>query len=300
MLISILAALFASTYPLSRPERLEANIFDWFPVLVEDCARAVDGNHALLAVADDRHASKKVMVGNFGIDRHFDLLLPEKGGLVIVKDDRVAEELVPRANYGAGFKRDMAFKLTEVSNRFIDPDNLVVSETAHVGRWGAPTIFPDGLQEKSVRYDRPVLIFAAHGPPHAAAREKPRAVGMQGLPRIIGRFTSGLGALLSFQQRPNQKAGAEGAEGRPNPRREYLVFGGISSPYLGIQIAGIVLLAFACCSVTGYSLFRRLQDDHGKWRWTVLAVVSGLCGLFFWGWGWGWAGNPLSAWGLAP
>lgn len=100
-----------------------------------------------------------------------------------------------------------------------------------------------------------------------------------------------------FVESPNNKGGSGEAENSPKPRRKYLFFGGIRSPYLGIQIAGIVLAAFSLSALTGFCLFRTFNYGHGKRLWLTASVLSGLLGLFFWGWGW--AGNPLSAWGLA-
>ena len=51
-------------------------------------------------------------------------------------------------------------------------------------------------------------------------------------------------------------------------------------------------------AICGYALFRRFDYGHRKWLWTGLGIISGTTSLFLWGWGW--AGNPLSAWGLAP
>ncbi len=100
-----------------------------------------------------------------------------------------------------------------------------------------------------------------------------------------------------FEQSPNDQKSSKATENRSNPGRKYLLFGGIRSPYLGIQIAGIVIAAGGFSALAGYGLFRRFNYGNRKWRWTALATASGMLSLFFWGWAW--AGNPLSAWGFA-
>lgn len=123
------------------------------------------------------------------------------------------------------------------------------------------------------------------------SRAKPSTISLSSITGDLVRF-------LRFQQCPDNQASADEAEESGKPRRKYLFFGGISSPYLGLQIAGIVGAAFGLSACCGYSLFRAFNHGNRKWRWRALATLSGLLSLFFWGWGW--AGNPLSAWGLAP
>ncbi len=114
----------------------------------------------------------------------------------------------------------------------------------------------------------------------------------------ISRVASNLVGLSRKAQGPNDEYRSDETENGSEPSRRYLFFGGLGSPYLGIQIAGIVLAAFSLSALTGVSLFRAFDNGDSKGIWLPIAVASSFAGLFFWGWAW--AGNPLSAWGLAP
>ncbi len=104
--------------------------------------------------------------------------------------------------------------------------------------------------------------------------------------------------IARFNQSPNDQTRSHERQNGGEPRRKYLLFGGIGSPYLGLQVFGIVILAFGftCLSVFGIRL--ALDDPNRQGRllgWAILSVGL-LGGLLFWGWGW--TGHPLRAWGL--
>lgn len=117
--------------------------------------------------------------------------------------------------------------------------------------------------------------------------------------QLLGGGSSGdvVGVACQAQCHQDKDCSNE-TENGCKPRREYLFFGGISSPYLGIQIARIVLAALGFAAGTSVSLLRGFEYNYIKVRWLLLATLSGFLSLFFWGWAW--AGNPFSAWGLAP
>ena len=121
------------------------------------------------------------------------------------------------------------------------------------------------------------------------------------LPRLVSRTSIFSGrysiSFPSLVKCPNNQQGSNKAKKSSNPSRKYLIFGGIRSPYLGIQIAGIMLLAFGFTAIASYSLFRRFNYGNRKWRWILLGLASSACALFFWGWAWG--GHPLLVWGVA-
>lgn len=119
--------------------------------------------------------------------------------------------------------------------------------------------------------------------------------------RALDRIDDSLGDLVRLAaqgQRPNYKDCSDATQNSRKPRRAYLFFGGVSSPYLGIQITCLAFAAFGFSALSGLSLFRAFDNGDNKWIWLPVALVSALSGLFLWGWAW--AGNPLSAWGLAP
>jgi hypothetical protein len=100
-----------------------------------------------------------------------------------------------------------------------------------------------------------------------------------------------------FSETPYNQKRTEKRENGPEPSRKYLFFGGISSPFLGLQIFGIVLVGFgfACLGVFGIAL--ALDDPDRKRRilgWICLCI-GGAGGLFLYGWAWG--GNPWLVWG---
>ena len=114
----------------------------------------------------------------------------------------------------------------------------------------------------------------------------------------ISGVTSRSRTLSGFEKGPDQQGCTEGAQDCPKPRRKYLFFGGLSSPFLSVQICGIVLVAFSLSALVGHSLFRCFENNDWKPKWLLLALPRALASLFFWGWGR--AGNPLRAWGLVP
>ena len=129
-----------------------------------------------------------------------------------------------------------------------------------------------------------------------------RNVGPELFLARLSRPTNGVpGYAISgsgLQQGPDYQDGPKGRQKRGKPTREYLLFDGISSPYLGVQILGIMLAAFGLSSLSGYSLFRAFDHSHrNRASWIALAAASGVCGLTFYGWGW--MGHPLRFWGLA-
>lgn len=138
-------------------------------------------------------------------------------------------------------------------------------------------------------------VFPKHYPLHKNVSPK-LSIGS-----VLG---DGVGFLGKDQRCQNKKC-SDKTENGPKPCRYYLPFSGcsttltsISSPYLGVQIFCIVLAAFFFSSITAYGLIRRFDDGDRKAGWIWLASFGAVLGLFFWGWAW--AGNPLSAWGLAP
>ena len=77
------------------------------------------------------------------------------------------------------------------------------------------------------------------------------------------------------------------------------MFGGIRSPYLGIQVLGIMGVGLGFAGLTVLSVIRTIDNRYRQRRigWCALAVVSALCGLTLYGWAW--TGHPLRLWGLA-
>lgn len=134
--------------------------------------------------------------------------------------------------------------------------------------------------------------------PSDTGLHQPGAFGVKCIPCALGGGFSGRTRFARFEQSPHEKSGAERTKDRAHPSREYLFFGGIRSPYLGVQIAGVVLAAFGFSALASYCFFRAFNNFHGKWTWGLNGVCAFAIGLLFWGWSW--AGNPLSAWGLAP
>jgi hypothetical protein len=110
-------------------------------------------------------------------------------------------------------------------------------------------------------------------------------------------LSKGIGAP-SLSEAPNYQQRTQKRQYGSEPSRKYLFFGGISSPFLGLQIFGVMLIGFgfACLSMLGIT--RALDDPDRQrrifgWVWLCVGCAGGL---FFYGWAWG--GNPLLVWGL--
>lgn len=125
----------------------------------------------------------------------------------------------------------------------------------------------------------------------------------------LGRFGDGEAHFLglirasapSLQQRPQEQEGASSAEYHGQPSGRYLVFGGIRSPYLGIQIGGIMACGVAFLALCALGCFRLFDYQDGQRlvrvnSW-VYAIVGGIGGMTFYSWGI--MGHPLRFWGLA-
>jgi hypothetical protein len=74
--------------------------------------------------------------------------------------------------------------------------------------------------------------------------------------------------FASFSEIPNQEQSSGESQKRYDPHRRYLFFGGPRSPYLGLQIFGIMLIGLGFTSLS-----------------------KGIS------YSWAWSGHPLRTWG---
>ena len=186
----------------------------------------------------------------------------------------------------------------EVRQRVVWPDVVYARYRQHSESWALPCIPPPHADNQPV-FDRFTLQFP--GKTHRGVNgihEKPCACSVKGFLRTVGGVTSGLGGFTGLSKVDVQQDSTGECQNCAKPSKRYLFFGGVSSPYLGIQIAGLMFAALGFSALVGSCLLRGLDDSYRKGKWYVLAAVSCIPALFFFGWAW--AGNPLSAWGLAP
>src|SRR4051794_20652817 len=74
--------------------------------------------------------------------------------------------------------------------------------------------------------------------------------------------------------------------------------GGVRSPYLGVQIAGIMLIGFAFACSVAFGILNALDNpNRNRWwlRWAIAALCARLRPLSY---GWDWMCHPLAFWGL--
>jgi len=106
--------------------------------------------------------------------------------------------------------------------------------------------------------------------------------------------------LARFGEVPNQERRPKDRQNRSNAHRRYLLFGGLSSPYPGIQILGIMLIGLCLTLLSVRGITWALDDLDRKRRiygW-LLYGVGALGALVFYDWAW--SGHPLRVWGLGP
>jgi hypothetical protein len=112
------------------------------------------------------------------------------------------------------------------------------------------------------------------------------------------RLDSSSRRLTSFAQRPDQEDGREGGNDNGSPSGRYLFLGGIRGPYLGVQIAGVMLVGFGFACGVVFGLIRAFDDpdrDRRRLGWAVASLCVPPCLTFY---GWGWLGHPLAFCGL--
>ena len=111
-------------------------------------------------------------------------------------------------------------------------------------------------------------------------------------------FDGRLRRLAGFAERPDdQQRSSERQTGR-TPTQKYLFFGGIRSPYLGIQVLGIMLVGFGFACLSVFGLVNAL-DNPNRNRRCIGWLIAGLClptGLTFYGWAF--VGSPFVFWGF--
>jgi hypothetical protein len=88
------------------------------------------------------------------------------------------------------------------------------------------------------------------------------------------------------------------AKDRSCPSGRYLFIGGIRSPYLGLQIFGIILVGFCFAILCVFSGARAFDNPNRKAKFAGFAIcaASFVAGLTFYGWAF--TGNPFLFWGL--
>lgn len=237
--------------------------------------------------------TKNVFVANNTVYGDLHLMVTKIGCILRTQKNHVDCNSVHRADCRSllnGFRR------WKGRQDVIEGENLEIPERIDVEGRRATAILPLNRKSKTVFFTR--LYNFSDSAIVDTRRTHPRSAAPKGVAGVIGSVPSRIRRFSCFPEGPYQQKSAEKTESSARPRREYLVFGGIGSPYLGVQIVGIVFAAFGFSALTGYSLFRRFNDSDRHGRWLLVSLASSICGLFFWGWGW--AGNPLSAWGLAP
>lgn len=122
---------------------------------------------------------------------------------------------------------------------------------------------------------------------------------LSGMP--LGLFDSSDGYSVgfpSFSEVPHQQRSSEEGQNRGDPGGRYLFFGGIRSPYLGVQILGIMVVGFGFTFLSVLGITRALDDLDRKrrvygWLWLGIGTIGALACY-----GWAWSGNPLRPWGL--
>lgn len=104
--------------------------------------------------------------------------------------------------------------------------------------------------------------------------------------------------LPGFRQIPDQEDGPGKREEGRNPSEPDLFFGGVRSPYLGVQIFSLMLVGFGFAFLSVFGIRRALDDldlKRRRWGWLWFSVGA-VGGLFCYGWAWG--GHPLRVWGI--
>ncbi len=243
------------------------------------------------AIADFRMALRSIEnrpIGDAGVKKDSDLALVKLVGL--------------RVSYGRPFTLDWLvgaddtprFSLrnfAKVRPRFIEPDMSNVDEyISHESRR------PASVVKGHSKHRGPFEMKVPNCGVSACSCKRLRRQNPSPQVRLhVDAGEGGSGPRL--EQVPNQKTGPQqGEEGR-DPRRRYLFFGGIGSPYLGLQIFGIMLAGLGFASGAAFGLFRCFENDSRRWRWLALSFPCMVLGLTFYGWGW--LGHPLRLWGLA-